>query len=156
MMNAKVNDIASAMASGVAMVCSTCTRFWEGKERGLEQCTAVDGCGSPIIGDTFHEYDGPITDFLRFCFVCGGAATKGIRVRDRRRVIGVCAGHADYVVTMAAKPVPLALHRPVLSAEGRVILSKDGIALAEHKKTEAPKTLANALAQIDAGTFKPD
>lgn len=152
-----LDDVSSAVASGLSTVCATCTKYHRAKAQGLDKCLAVDGCGSPIIGDTFHEYDGPITDFLRFCFVCGGPAAKGVRVKGHCRAIGVCGQHVDYVVTMAPKMTSPQLHLPVAPPEGsRVILSKEGEIKAEDLRPKEQKTLGSMMAQLDAGTFKPD
>jgi len=152
-----VADIKQAVSEGVSIVCATCSKYHEGKARRLATCTAVDDCGSPIIGDTFHEYDGPITDFLRFCFVCGRPGTKGVRVKDRRRIIGVCTAHVDYVVIMAPKVAAPGLHLPVAPPEGsRIIVSSEGHSVAEKLIPKPEKTLANAMAAMEAGTFKPD
>lgn len=151
--------VRSAVASGLSIVCATCTKYQQAAAQGLSKCFAVDGCGSPIVGDTFHEYEGPITDFLRFCFVCGGQATKGVRVKGHRRVIGVCSQHVDYVVTMAPKMSGPQLHLPVQPPEGtRVVLASEGEKLAESllPKEKSEKTLSSMLTKLDEGTFKPD
>lgn len=119
-----------ALASGLSMVCSTCMKYEAGQALGLDRCTAREGCGSPIAGDTFHEYDGPITDFARFCFVCGEKPTKAIRVDGHVRVIGACTAHAEYVGKLT--PVKKSL------------------------EVTPPKTLSSLFAQLSNGTFKPD
>jgi hypothetical protein len=87
--------VGQAVASGVSIVCATCNKYWEGRERGLPdpKCTVVKPCGSPFAKLTFPEYEGPITDFTRWCFVCGAKATLGIKVREEPRVIGMCKQH---------------------------------------------------------------
>lgn len=95
------NDLKSAIATGLSMVCATCKKYTDAQERGLDKCLSVDGCGGPMRGDTFHEYEGPITDFLRYCFVCGGPSTKGIRVAGHTRLIGACENHVEYVKHLA-------------------------------------------------------
>lgn len=75
-----------------------------------------------MSNDTFHEYEGPITDFLRFCFVCGERSTKGIRVRDHVRLLGACDTHVEFVKHLApAQPRRL----PVLQ-QGLSILDGKG------------------------------
>jgi hypothetical protein len=144
-------DIRLAIASGLSMVCATCAKWQAAHEKGLEKCLAQDGCGSPIVGDTFHEYDGPITDFLRFCFVCGNPATKGIRVHGHVRLIGACDKHVEYVAQLAPTAPPP--ERDLL----RTILSPEGEGLAEKLLIPKPKrTLAQALVEMEKGTFKPD
>lgn len=98
-----VDPLQLALASGLSMVCATCSKYRLAMEQGLKQCLAVDGCGSPIIGDTFHEYEGPITDFLKYCFVCGADSQKALAVKGHSRRIGVCLKHLDYVVSMAPR-----------------------------------------------------
>jgi len=84
-----------AVQGGLSSVCATCTRYWEARDKRLPepQCLAKDGCGSPLRGDDFHEYLGPISDFGRWCFVCGADAHYGVRVQGRKRAIGMCEQH---------------------------------------------------------------
>lgn len=84
-----------AFARGVNIVCATCQHYWEGREKGLPdpKCTSSSLCGSPFIGDDFHEYSGPISDFTRWCFVCGETAQYGLRARLKTRVVGICKEH---------------------------------------------------------------
>lgn len=99
--------VGQAVASGVSIVCATCKRYWEGREKQLPdpKCTVVKPCGSPFASLTFPEYDGPMTDFSRWCFVCGATATKGVKVRDEPRVIGMCDEH----VKMLGRVEPVGL-----------------------------------------------
>lgn len=46
-----------------------------------------------MSGGTFHDYDGPITNFTKWCFVCAQPSKFGIQVRGSARVIGACAEH---------------------------------------------------------------
>lgn len=84
-----------AVQGGLSTVCATCTRYWEARDKHLPepQCLAKDGCGSPLRGGDFHEYLGPITDFGRWCFVCGADASYGVRVQGRTRAAGMCEAH---------------------------------------------------------------
>lgn len=146
------DDLRIAVAAGLSIICATCTKYHQGRERGLETCTAVDGCGSPIVGDTFHEYEGPIKDFLAFCFVCGQKSDKALDVKGHRRRIGVCLKHLDFVVSMAPKGnrrLPQA-PRTFVGADGRERLVDELI-------PEKPKnTLSTVLAEMEKGTFEPD
>ena len=86
--------IGLAVQGGLAAVCATCTRWWEGQDRGQATCTAVDGCGSPLRGDDFHEYNGPLTSFERWCFRCGASSDYLVILADPgRRHVGVCRDH---------------------------------------------------------------
>lgn len=102
-----VVKVGQAIASGVSIVCSTCKRYWEGRERQLPppKCTAIQPCGSPFASMTFPEYDGPMTDFSRWCFVCGATATKGVKVGENPRVLGMCDEH----VKMLGRVEPVGL-----------------------------------------------
>jgi len=102
--------VGQAIASGVSIVCATCRRYWAGRERGLpgSKCTAAKPCGSPFAALTFPEYDGPIRDFTQWCFVCGARATKGVRVREEPRVIGMCDEHVKMLGEV--EPVGLSLN----------------------------------------------
>ena len=108
-----------AVSRGLSVVCATCEKWHKARDFNVPdgRCLAVDGCGSPIAGDTFHEYRGPMTRFDQFCFVCGSQATHALRVDNSVRVIGCCADHVSMVKE--------------LKAEGRkppnvVLISKDG------------------------------
>lgn len=94
--------VALAVSSGVSIVCATCEKYWQGRDAGLpgDRCTAKTPCGSPIAGDVFHEYVGPITQFDRWCFACGSPATHALRVKSLVRVIGCCSSHLDLVRTL--------------------------------------------------------
>ena len=102
--------ISQAIQKGVSIVCATCDRYWEGRRKGLPepQCTAVEACGSPFAKLAFPQYVGPITDFTRWCFVCGGKATKGIKVGDNPRVIGMCSEH----ISMLGQVEPIRVKLP--------------------------------------------
>ena len=50
-------------------------------------------CGSPLSGLGFPEYEGDVTGFSRFCFVCGDRAARGMRARGSERIFGVCRKH---------------------------------------------------------------
>lgn len=104
------------VAKGTSFVCAMCTKYWAGKEirtttkklihriRDDQLCTADRDCGSPLGGDVFTAYDGPLTDFARFCFVCGNASEFGVRVRNLVRVVGVCETHAKWFPHFEPKP----------------------------------------------------
>jgi hypothetical protein len=151
-----VNKIELAVLNGTSIVCATCTKFARAVEKrrvredGSVECLAVDGCGSPIVGDTFHEYEGPITDFLRFCFVCGDPAQKGVAVKGHRRVIGACNKHVHYVVQMAPRTPSR------FDTADRVVRSESGDSRVESLIPKETKTLGRALWEMEKGTFKPD
>lgn len=113
------SKVAAAVASGLSIVCATCEKYWEARDKNVpdDRCLAVDGCGSPIAGDVFHEYRGPMTQFDRFCFRCGDRATHAIRVTNNVRVIGCCEAHVEMVKML--KPEGL-------RAQNIVLISKDG------------------------------
>jgi len=88
-------DVVAEIAQGVSPVCATCTQYWRGREQGLPRprCATLVRCGSPIAGDTFSQYDGIISDFTRWCFVCASDSDFAVQVRDEDRLVGVCKGH---------------------------------------------------------------
>ena len=112
--------IATAVSGGLSVVCATCEKYWDARDRAVDgdSCLAVDGCGSPIAGDVFHEYRGPMTQFDSFCFVCGDRAAHAVRVDTHVRVIGVCSQHVELVKTLK----PQGKRAPNV-----VIISKDGV-----------------------------
>lgn len=98
--------VALAMDGGLSAVCSTCRLYWEARERAVPgtQCLSKERCGSPLVGDTFHEYDGPMAGALdRCCFVCGTPSKFGARVKGKPQVIGVCADHVALFDQLRAK-----------------------------------------------------
>jgi hypothetical protein len=111
--------VALAVSQGLSAVCATCEKYWGARDKGIpgDTCLATDGCGSPIAGDVFHEYRGPMAQFDKFCFVCGNQATHAVRVDMYVRVIGVCKDHVDHVQTL--KPEGK-------RAPNVIIVSKDG------------------------------
>lgn len=84
-----------AVQHGLSIVCATCERYWQGHELGTK-CVTPGVCGSPLVGLTFPYYKGPITDFSRWCFVCGAGATAGVSVARQPRVFGICRQHIRY------------------------------------------------------------
>lgn len=121
--------VEAAVKSGLSSVCATCTKYWAGRERGLPEprCTAVSKCGSPLAGDDFHEYEGPIREFDRYCFVCAQPSKYGIKVRDGKRLVGVCDTHVRLLADL--KPVDAAvMGGPILhSASGHSLRPEDVI-----------------------------
>lgn len=117
-------NIHLALASGLSPVCGTCAKWHQGVERSLAKCTATESCGSPLVGDTFHEYDGPITNFLSLCFICGAPPTKAVVVGGHVRKIGVCTKHVEWVAALkpTVKPrlplVPIA----ILGGQGETLV----------------------------------
>lgn len=93
-----------AVADGVSTVCSTCTKYWRGRDLGLPdgKCTTQSRCGSPLAGGDFHDYEGPIADFSVWCFVCGQSATHGVRLVGKKRQFGMCDEHVKWLAQMEA------------------------------------------------------
>lgn len=97
-------DVVNEIAQGVSPVCATCSQYWRGRELGLPRpkCTTLVRCGSPIAGDTFSQYEGIITDFGRWCFVCASEANFAVQVRDDERLIGICKEHVRMLTELEA------------------------------------------------------
>lgn len=139
------------VASGLSIICATCTKYRKAKDLGLAKCLSKEECGSPIVGDTFHEYEGPIKDFLKFCFVCGAPSQKKVIVRGHTREIGICLNHLDYVATMAPKQprrLPLA---PITYYSDGVEKAVDSLLPDKERKS-----LSKMLLELEKGTFRPD
>lgn len=134
----------AAVRSGLSAVCATCSRYWEGRDKGLPEprCTAKSKCGSPLAGDDFHEYSGPITEFDQQCFVCAGPSRYGISVRGRERVIGVCAEHAKLLSDLQPVEAP-APELFLRSAGGRTFVPA---AL----QGRPARTLSQAIAEVES------
>ena len=141
--------VEAAVRSGLSTVCATCRRYWEGRERGLPEprCTSRTGCGSPLAGGDFHEYDGPITEFDRWCFVCSADAKYGVRARDKRRLFGVCEAHVRLLHDL--KPVNAAVMDPVLrSGGGKELLAAD---LLPARRKSLAAAIADAEKEFEKG-----
>jgi len=97
--------VAVAVGRGLSVVCATCEKYHRARDKGVpgDKCLSMDGCGSPIAGDTFHEYEGPMTRLDMFCFVCGARSTHAIRVKGHVRVVGCCRDHVDLVRGLKAE-----------------------------------------------------
>lgn len=104
-----------AVQSGVSIVCATCQKYWQGRDKGLPgaECTATKPCGSPLAGGEFSEYVGPITVFDRWCFVCGDSATHGVRIAGKTRTFGMCDDHVQWLHQLA----PVDVDGPELERE---------------------------------------
>ena len=111
--------VAIAVARGLSVVCATCEKYWGARDASIpdDRCLAIDGCGSPIAGDSFHEYRGPMTRFDQFCFVCGNKSTHAVRVAENIRIVGCCSDHVELV----KKLKPKGRRAPYV-----VLISKDG------------------------------
>lgn len=99
------NKVSLAMAQGLSAVCATCKKYWEARDKGIpgDACTTRIKCGSPIAGDTFSDYDGPLKGALHlWCFVCAKQAEFGVRLNNRATVIGACKNHIRYVESLRA------------------------------------------------------
>ncbi len=95
--------VRDAVARGVSLVCATCARYAEGRARGLpdDRCTAPTPCTGPFAGSTFPLYDGPLTDFARWCLRCGSPAHAAIRVVGTDRAFGLCLLHISDAYSLA-------------------------------------------------------
>jgi hypothetical protein len=94
--------VAIAVSSGLSIVCATCENYWRARDLAKpgDQCMATEPCGSPIAGDVFHQYVGPMSQFDEWCFVCGSPSTQALRVKGFVRVIGCCNAHVHLVRDM--------------------------------------------------------
>lgn len=139
--------VSAAIQRGVSVVCATCSRYWAGRERGLPdpQCTVEKPCGSPFAGLTFPEYEGPITDFAQFCFVCGSRAAHGVKVREEPRVIGMCSAHVQLLGQL--EPVGLKLNGRNVAD---IIDRKMGRVSQQRFFGKPKKTLGQAIAETEA------
>lgn len=99
------NKVMLAMASGLSAVCATCQKYWEARDRGVpgDACTSKMKCGSPIAGDAFTDYNGPLKGALhQLCFVCAKQSDFGIKVTGRLATVGICKEHVRYVEHLRA------------------------------------------------------
>jgi hypothetical protein len=138
--------IRKAMESGLAMVCATCVKYWRGQDSplALGKCTARGTCGSPIGGDAFSEYEGPLTKdkFLEWCFVCAAESDYAVRVRGKERLVGICKAHVHLLHELVPKS---------REANPEELLIKDGGTLLTLTELTGPrrKTLLQAMVDTE-------
>jgi hypothetical protein len=92
----KAENVALALRNGLFFTCALCEKYWEGIDRGLNGCGKVN-CGSPIKGNEFEDYIGPLSELRSKCFVCGNQSDFGVTVRGKWKIIGVCKSHVDLI-----------------------------------------------------------
>jgi len=129
--------VALAVQGGLSVVCATCHRYWEGRDRGLlgDQCTSRTPCGSPLSGDDFHEYAGPMTAFDQWCFVCGDSPACVIAKPSSSRRFGVCEKHKRMLPTLKPTNMQLPQEAQALVNIGGGIEKSLSTLLAPRKKT---------------------
>lgn len=143
--------IALAVQGGLSPVCATCTKFWDARERNVPdgKCLAVDGCGGPLSGDDFHEYDGPITDFTRWCFMCGADSKFAIQADGRVRQIGICENHVRTLAELRPMSKP-GLHPKY------VVKSNNGTLTIREIVAPEKKSLFKAIQEVEDHYTKKD
>ena len=109
----------------VSLFCASCSKYWAARAQSIpgHACTsvAVPSCGSPLAGGDFHDYDGPITDSERWCFVCGDGSTKVVRAAGKSKSFGVCGAHLPLVLSLQ----PTMGEAPLLEVHvGRFVLAE--------------------------------
>jgi len=157
-----VEMMKAAAASGLSVVCASCERYWEARDKGLQGdvCLASAACGSPFAGGTFHEYQGPITKhvFKHNCFVCGDAAVKALAKPGSDRSIGICSKHFEWMNDpKMRKPQPVQL----TTKPKKNFLDVDEATLKGHKLPPENSLLGEMLrtekewADADGNEFNP-
>lgn len=139
-----------AVQGGLSIICATCNRYWEGRERGLpgSLCTSTSGCGSPLAGDDFHDYDGPITDLTRWCFMCGSEASYAVQSPPSVRLFGVCEEHTKALSEL--RPVDMT-QAQAQRADQMVAKSESGEAVRPFRLLKPrKKTLRDLIAATEA------
>jgi len=76
-----------AEIKNVAFICRMCERWYRGEDMGLvdvegdQVCDATGTCGSPVSGDDFDEYEGPLKGYLdKYCYICGKSKPEKVLV----------------------------------------------------------------------------
>lgn len=124
-------EVSAAMRNGLSAVCATCDKYWNARDQKVPdgRCLSTDGCGSPIAGDDFHEYSGPLGSLEKICFVCGGTPKGVVRARGKLRLVGICEGHIPMLRELRPKnayKIPEGLPS-VFGASGAIDLEKIGL-----------------------------
>lgn len=134
--------IDQAIREKVSAVCAQCVLFWRARAKGLSSCG--QDCGGPISGRDFPQYQGSITVFDSFCFVCRDDSVCCVKIPESSRQFGVCKRHLRFLD--ALRPVDdtlLISPCEVRSAKG-LILPVQG--------RYSPKALVEVLADLDKVT----
>lgn len=129
--------VALAVQGGLSTVCATCPRYWEGRDQGLpgDRCTSRTPCGSPLAGDDFHEYAGPMTAFDQWCFICGDNPACVIAKPGSPRRFGVCEKHKHMLPTLKPTNMQLPQEAQALVNIGGGVEKSLATLIAPRKKT---------------------
>jgi hypothetical protein len=132
-----VEMMKAAARAGMSIVCASCELYWQARERGVpgDQCLAKDNCGSPLVGDCFHEYRGIMTSdaFKRFCFVCGTDSTHRLNHPNWIRSMSMCREHVEWMKDPEMRrPTPAGIPQKVNGQE----LPPENTLLGQILKTE--------------------
>ncbi len=101
-----------AVQQHVSVVCATCEHYWRAQDAKAPTCGKA--CGGPVQNRSFPCYKGPISDFKRWCFVCGGETAHlvytpgrhlGVCEKHAAMVRGWCAPFETHVIRLALEPV---------------------------------------------------
>lgn len=135
--------VALAMDGGLSAVCAACVKYWTARDRGVpgDACLAQEGCGGPLSGDAFHEYEGPAKGILHtFCFACGEKVRYLAKVKNKGEV-GVCATHLKLFDRLQPQGKEVREERPT------ELLGPDGEPV---RKPVPQKSLIAAIAEVEA------
>lgn len=129
--------IAAEIKLGLSIICSTCRKYWKGKDAGLAGCGV--NCGGPISGKDFSEYDGDLPDLIQWCFVCGADSYYALQVGQSERRIGVCQTHVSHLHEMVPKDGVV--------TEGQLFAARNGSMVSVSRLVQKPKTLLQTMAE---------
>lgn len=90
----------------MSWVCAHCVKLWRSLAKGQKKCEAAlqnKGCGGPIVGLAYPEYEGVLTreSMVNYCFVCG-AESDGMAMPKNGSGdgVGFCRKHEDRMFSM--------------------------------------------------------
>ena len=86
------NKVKILLQSGMCFVCSMCLCCLDGNGK-----CGKENCGGPIVGRDYPDYRGPLENFVNFCFACGDESEYGIKVKNGKKIVGVCKEHVGYL-----------------------------------------------------------
>jgi hypothetical protein len=142
---------AEVEGKGTSVVCATCTHYWKARDRGIPgtSCLGVPGCGSPMAGDVFHDYDGPLpeTHLESHCFICNHPSDYALLVVGKKRMIGVCETHLDLVVSRE----PLGPLELIAELPDKVLIKHENflISLGDMRRKPRKKTFRDVFLEIE-------
>lgn len=118
-------DVVGSLSKGWGIFCATCPHLYKGIELSLDGCVKV-GCGGPIRGLDFPDYDGviPRASFGDICLVCGRPESSTLVFVKGKHTFSLCDEHKRSLDVITNSDVKLT---PIISSVGHVRHKRESI-----------------------------